>query len=95
MSGQQYRCEGVTFDLGICDQSSNISTAFKLQIKGLSSRSRVSGRFSIAVDELKWVTNGRRFNRLSTGQSYPIRVFESEFLNNLSSLTVRVSVFFY
>eukprot|EP01083_Nonionella_stella_P299938 1021474_1 len=91
MSGQQYRCKGVIFDLGICDMSSGIYTGFQLQIKGLSSRSRVSGRSSIAVDELKWVSNGRMFTRLSAGQSKNILFFESDLLKDLSSLTIRVA----
>eukprot|EP01083_Nonionella_stella_P306032 1070038_1 len=95
MSGQQYRYGGVTFDLGICDASSNIYTGFKLKIKGLSSHSIVSGRFSIAVDELKWVSNGWNFDDLSKGQSENISFFESALLNNLESLTLRISVIFY
>eukprot|EP01083_Nonionella_stella_P115346 341869_1 len=95
MSGQKYRYEGVTFGLGIRDRSSDIYTSFKLQIKGLSSRSRASGKFSIAVDEMKWVRNETVFNMLSAGQSRNMSLFESELLNKLSSLTVRVSVHFY
>eukprot|EP01083_Nonionella_stella_P231650 817869_1 len=73
MSGQEYHYKmknnnnAVTFELGIRDMSSDMNTGFMLQINGLSSSSRVSGKFSIAVDELKWVKNGWPFNDLSKG----------------------------
>ena len=85
----------VIFDLSIIDQSSNKYTGFTLKVKDLSSCSTVSGVFSIAVDELKWVSNGWTFNNLSKGQSESIYFFESNLLNDLKSLTLRVSVLFY
>eukprot|EP01083_Nonionella_stella_P231651 817871_1 len=83
MSGQEYhykmknKSNTVTFELGICDNSLNIYTGFSLDINGLSSSSTVSGKFSIAVEELKWVSNGWDINRLSKGQSEDIYFFES------------------
>eukprot|EP01083_Nonionella_stella_P012614 35736_1 len=101
MSGQEYHYKmknnnnAVTFELGIVDYSSHTKTGFMLKINDLSSSSTVSGMFSIAVDELKWVSNGWTFNRLSKGQSENIYFFESALLNNLESLTLRISVIFY
>eukprot|EP01083_Nonionella_stella_P276684 940258_1 len=93
MSGQQYHYKmknennTVTFELGIADNGS--STGFELHINDLSSSSRVSAMFSIAVDELKWVSNGWSSSRLSKGQSKRIYFFESALLNNLESLTLK------
>eukprot|EP01083_Nonionella_stella_P006143 17816_1 len=101
MSGQEYHYKmksknnAVTFELGICDNSSDMNTGFQLKINDLSSSSTVSGVFSIAVDELKWVNNGWPFNTLSKGQSKRIQIFESALLNDLESLTLRISVIFY
>eukprot|EP01083_Nonionella_stella_P293932 999460_1 len=101
MSGQErhYKMKNknnaVTFELGICDNSLNIYTGFELAINDLSSSSRVSGMFSIAVDELKWVNNGWNVKSLSKGQSKRIQIFESALFNDLESLTLRISVIFY
>eukprot|EP01083_Nonionella_stella_P021275 59014_1 len=100
MAEQQYHYKmkttnnRVEFDLGIRDKSLGIYTGFMLEIQDLSSYSTVSGMFSIAVDELKWVSNGWTFTNLSQGQSHRPFIFESALLNNLKSLTLRVSVRF-
>eukprot|EP01083_Nonionella_stella_P052937 140278_1 len=97
MSEQEYHYKmknnnnAVTFELGIRNNASDMYTLFKLKINDLSSASRVRGMFSIAVDELKWVSNGWSFDDLSERQSYPIYFFESALLNNLESLTLRIS----
>eukprot|EP01083_Nonionella_stella_P021274 59013_1 len=99
MAEQQYHYKmkntnnRVTFDFGISNDSDGY-TGFVLRIKALSSSSTVRGMFSIAVDELKWVTNGWTFTNLSQGQSRRPFIFESALLNNLKSLTLRVSVRF-
>eukprot|EP01083_Nonionella_stella_P174785 606912_1 len=98
MSGQEHHYKmkngTITFELRIRDISSALCTGFRLKINDLSSSSTVSGMFSIAVDELKWVSNGWSFDDLSEGQSENICFFESALLNNLESLTLRISVIF-
>eukprot|EP01083_Nonionella_stella_P285003 970160_1 len=99
MAEQQYHYKmkntnnRVTFDFGISNDSDGY-TGFVLRIKALSSSSTVSGMFSIAVDELKRMKNGTPFTNLAEGQRKCVFFFESKLLNNLKSLTLRVSVLF-
>eukprot|EP01083_Nonionella_stella_P159197 519078_1 len=63
MSGDYNFRNTVVFELGIRDRTSDEHTSFKLRIKD-SQTSTVSVMFSIAVDELKWLSNGWKFNDL-------------------------------
>eukprot|EP01083_Nonionella_stella_P079839 219196_1 len=84
----------VKFCLGIRDRSFGDYTSFTLKIKDISSSS-VRGFFSLAVDELKWAINGYALNNLSHGQSKNISFFDKKLLDNLNSLTLRISIIFY
>eukprot|EP01083_Nonionella_stella_P082752 228487_1 len=94
--GYQYKMKDthnrVTFDMGIRDNASNIYTGFTLRIKELSGSSTVSGMFSIAVEELKWAKNGIHFSNLEEENVNGYFFFKSQLLNNLKTLTLRMSV---
>ncbi len=57
----------------------------------------VSGKYSVAVDEFRWFTNGWTLSKLSQGQYNQIYFFEDKLLNNkdLNSLTLRIAIHLY
>ena len=70
-------------------------TGFGFVVKSLPSfKPSVSGAFSVIVDELDWFLNASSFSNLQEGGYDGTWAFEDRLLDSVSSLTIRVALYF-
>ena len=90
---ESYKHE-IDFSIGVTRIAVGYSNAaFRLRINK-TLKQKVSGYFSIIVDELKYVINGWNFADVTAEDREGIQTYDSDLVDTLNSFTLRIALYF-